>query len=110
MPVLPVLFKHFAKTESYRRSVSVFRYIRFGSKESCQQLEEGAGKEGSDAEGRYKIRLAFPKATMTGLGTLIRGVNGSEDKEKSGVSIREESFAQLDSVDEDYHMQLRASK
>lgn len=108
MPVLPVLFKHIGKTESYRKSLYMLRYFRLGSTPS-KQSQEGEKSTGSEESERphHRIRLAIPRPTMTGLRTFIRG--GAEDRSQ----LEPEAFGQLDSVVDDeleYHVQLKATR
>lgn len=100
MPVLPILLKRVAKSESYRKSSSVLRYLRIRrtATESSEEKMSGSG----ESNAFQKIQIAVPKPTMTGLRTFIRGGNRSQLQ----PNVRNESFAQLDSVD-DYHHALR---
>lgn len=104
MPVLPVLIKHVSNKETYRRSISMLRYFR-GSSKNSSEGEKGSFKSGSEKnEDKPKVHLTIPKPTMTGLRTFIRGGNRSQINK----SVGGESFAQLDSFDdEDYHAQLK---
>lgn len=103
MPLLPLLFKRIATSESYRRSITVLRYFR-RTEDSNISEEKRTGTEDSDTP--CKVRVAVPKPTMTGLGTFIRGGNRS----RLQPSVRDESFMQLDSFHDDYHEQLKAGR
>lgn len=105
MPVLPVLLKRVVNSESYRKSVSLLiTYLRKGSKGRSEEKESEEGTGEGTSEGGWKIRLAIPKPTMTGLMSFVRGGGGTRVEKSVGM----ESFGQLDSVDDDYHRQLKA--
>ena len=105
MPILPLLFKHIGKSERYRKSLSLVRYFRPGTKTSNPSEEKAAGlAERGDVS--HKVRVAIPRPTMTGLGTFIRGGGRSHP----GTSDGDEAFEQLESIDDEYHTQLKAVK
>jgi len=105
MPVLPVLLKHVAKSDTYRKSVSALRNFR-GSRGSTSDLGKDKDRNSNPRDPKYEVKVAVPKPTMTGLRTFIWGGN----KSQMLPTIRNNSFAPLESWDDDYHKQLKACR
>ncbi|KAF2742829.1 hypothetical protein M011DRAFT_481299 [Sporormia fimetaria CBS 119925] len=101
MPVLPVLVKRVAKSESYRKSVTYIRYLRRDSDASDGEKSKESGQKAHKSSPR--IRIAIPRPTMTGLGTLFRWESRAQTRTKESMLDSQGSF------DEDYHVQLKAT-
>ncbi|KAF2242994.1 hypothetical protein BU26DRAFT_609705 [Trematosphaeria pertusa] len=100
LPVLFVFLKRVAKSNSY---ISLVRYFRTRRSDGISQ---GQNNDSDHREKSDEIHLTIPKPTMTGLRSFIRKAHRSQPQQ----SYQLESYNELDSVNDDYHAQLKEAK
>ncbi|KAK0630534.1 hypothetical protein B0T17DRAFT_616176 [Bombardia bombarda] len=116
IPVAFVIFKRITSTPGLWVS-SLRQYLRSATRGRLSRRNQSATVVGKDGEGsEYATKEDYhlnklpniPRATITGLGTFVRGGKNQQSTELTQMSgLTTGTYAEIGTVEEEYHQQLK---